>query len=97
MIEKGVSPTTYTFTSSATETNGYIPAETKSNLLGNGLNNTCPSSQSLGKGGGAVGLVGVVWAWVFRLVVLVCLFFSCLYVQLICFLFLFLRVYGKLL
>lgn len=48
VIEKGVSPTTYTFTSSATETNGYIPAETKSNLLGNGLNNTCPSSQSLG-------------------------------------------------
>ncbi|XP_037775972.1 sodium-dependent phosphate transporter 2-like isoform X4 [Penaeus monodon] len=48
VIEKGVSPTTYTFNSSATETNGYIPAETKGNLLGNGLNNTCPSSQSLG-------------------------------------------------
>ncbi|XP_042861828.1 sodium-dependent phosphate transporter 2-like isoform X1 [Penaeus japonicus] len=48
VIEKGVSPTTYTFNNSASETNGYIPAETKSNLLGNGLNNTCPSSQSLG-------------------------------------------------
>ncbi|XP_071524750.1 sodium-dependent phosphate transporter 1-B isoform X4 [Panulirus ornatus] len=47
VIEKGISPTTYTF-NSTTETNGYIPAETKSNLLGSGLDTTCPSSQCLG-------------------------------------------------
>ncbi|XP_064078889.1 sodium-dependent phosphate transporter 1-A-like isoform X3 [Macrobrachium nipponense] len=47
VIEKGVSPTTYTFNGNS-DSNGYIPAETKSNLLGNGLNNTNPSSQSLG-------------------------------------------------
>ncbi|XP_066964131.1 sodium-dependent phosphate transporter 1-A isoform X1 [Macrobrachium rosenbergii] len=47
VIEKGVSPTTYTFNGNS-DSNGYIPAETKSNLLGNGLTNTNPSSQSLG-------------------------------------------------
>ncbi|KAK7071796.1 hypothetical protein SK128_015260 [Halocaridina rubra] len=46
VIEKGIG-STYTFNGNS-ETNGYIPAETKSNLLGNGLNNTNPSSQSLG-------------------------------------------------
>lgn len=47
VIEKGVSPTTYTFKGNS-ESNGYIGADTKSNLLGNGLNTTNPSSQSLG-------------------------------------------------
>nr|XP_045605669.1 sodium-dependent phosphate transporter 2-like isoform X4 [Procambarus clarkii]XP_045605670.1 sodium-dependent phosphate transporter 2-like isoform X4 [Procambarus clarkii]XP_045605672.1 sodium-dependent phosphate transporter 2-like isoform X4 [Procambarus clarkii] len=47
VIEKGISPTTYTF-NSTTEVNGYIPAENKSNLLGSGLDTTSPSSNSLG-------------------------------------------------
>ncbi|XP_068238590.1 sodium-dependent phosphate transporter 1-B isoform X2 [Palaemon carinicauda] len=47
VIEKGVAPTTYTFNGNS-DSNGYIPAETKSNLLGNGLNNSNPSSQCLG-------------------------------------------------
>ncbi|XP_053641632.1 sodium-dependent phosphate transporter 1-B isoform X2 [Cherax quadricarinatus] len=47
VIEKGISPTTYTF-SGTTESNGYIPAETKSSLLASGLDATSPSSNSLG-------------------------------------------------
>ncbi|XP_045133951.1 sodium-dependent phosphate transporter 1-B-like isoform X4 [Portunus trituberculatus] len=47
VIEKGITPTTYTFNNSS-ETNGYIPAETKSNnLLTANLDNGC-SSQSFG-------------------------------------------------
>ncbi|XP_042213940.1 sodium-dependent phosphate transporter 1-B-like isoform X1 [Homarus americanus] len=43
VIEKGISPTTYTFNGNS-DCNGYIPAETKTNLLGSGLDTT---SQSL--------------------------------------------------
>lgn len=86
MIEKGVSPTTYTFNSSATETNGYIPAETKGNLLGNGLNNTCPSSQSLGKGGGARGPCGGHLDFVFKSCV-VCILMDFFFAVVVAFIF----------
>lgn len=43
VIEKGITPTTYTFNSSS-ETNGYIPAETKSNFLTANLDNGASQS-----------------------------------------------------
>ncbi|KAK3855636.1 hypothetical protein Pcinc_036482 [Petrolisthes cinctipes] len=52
VMEKGqvTSPTTtYTFSGGSSDTNGYIPAETKNgNLLNPTLENNCPSSQTLG-------------------------------------------------
>lgn len=46
VIEKGITPTTYTFNNSS-DTNGYIPAETKSNLLTANLDNGS-ASQTFG-------------------------------------------------
>lgn len=45
VIEKGITPTTYTFNSSS-ETNGYIPAESKSNFLTANLDNGVTNNSS---------------------------------------------------
>lgn len=46
VIEKGITPTTYTFNSSS-ETNGYIPAESKSNFLTANLDNGASVMESV--------------------------------------------------